>query len=155
MSELKSVGLALDLATRARDDAAQVLVRIQHGWRGAQDQLEQLESYAVDTELKWSVAAQVHAAPEIVRHYYQFMGRLQQAVALQRNATADLQQQVAAARQVLLNAEIRIASLNRLLAKKQSGIHRQRAGREQKLLDEFSAMQHRRLRAEAETLEAP
>lgn len=155
MSELKSVVLAVDMATRVRDDAGKVLLRAQRKWRGALDQIEQLESYAADTESKWSVTAQVRAVPEAVRNYYQFMDRLQQAIDLQRDVIADLQREIAVAKVALLDAEIRIASLNRLLSKQQTSIGRQQAGREQRQLDEFAAMQHRRLRLATETLETP
>ena len=155
MSELKSVVLAVDMATRVRDDAGKVLLRAQRKWRGALDQIEQLESYAADTESKWSVTAQVRAVPEAVRNYYQFMDRLQEAIDLQRDVIADLQREIAVAKVALLDAEIRIASLNRLLSKHQTSIGRQQAGREQRQLDEFAAMQHRRLRLATETLETP
>ena len=155
MSALKSVLLAIDVARHLRDDAGKVLVQMQRNYRGAQEQMEQLESYAADTESKWAVTAQVRATPEIVRHYYQFMDRLQQAIALQRHAVAGLDREFLAARKLLLSAEIRVASLNRLLEKKRSGIDRLQAGREQKQLDEFAAMQHRRLRAGLDALETP
>ena len=155
MSAVKSVLLAIDVATRQRDNAGKVLARIQRTWLGAQGQMDQLEAYAADTEAKWSVSARVQVTPEIVRHYYQFTDRLQQAITLQRNALAGLQKEFAAAKKLLLDAEIRIASLNRLLGRKQSDIHRLQAGREQKQLDEFSAMQHRRLRANIDALETP
>ena len=155
MSELRSVVLAVDMATRVRDDAGKLLLRAQRKWRAALDQIEQLESYAADTESKWSVTSQVCAVPEIVRNYYQFMGRLQQAIDLQRGVIADLQREIAAAKVALLDAEIRIASLNKLLSKKQTVIERRQAVRDQRQLDEFAAMQHRRLRLVSETLETP
>ncbi len=155
MSAVKSVLLAIDVAARQRDGAGKVLARIQRNWRGAQDQMDQLEAYAADTESKWAVSARVQVMPEIVRHYYQFTDRLQQAITLQRNALAGLHREFSAAKKLLLDAEIRIASLNRLLGRKHSDLHRLQAGREQKQLDEFSAMQHRRLRADIDTLEIP
>lgn len=155
MSALKTVLLAIDLATRRRDDAGKVLVQIQRSYRGAQEQMEQLESYAADTESKWAVSAQVRATPEILHHYYQFMDRLQQAIALQRHAVVNLDREFLAAKKLLLAAEIRIASLNQVLQKKRSGLVRLQAGREQKQLDEFAALQHRRLRADLDTLKTP
>lgn len=155
MSALKSVLLAIDVATRQREDAGKVLLQIQRGYRGAQDQMEQLESYSADTESKWAVAAQVRATPEIVHHYYQFMDRLQQAIALQRHAVAGLDREFLAARKLLLAAETRIASLNRLLETKRSGLLRLQAGREQKQLDEFAALRHRAPRTGLEPLETP
>ncbi len=153
MSAIKSVLLAIDLATRQRDDAGRVLLEIRRSCGSAQQQMDQLASYAAETESKWAVSAQVLAAPEVVHHYYQFMGRLRQAMELQRDALGRLEQESMAAKKLLLDAEIRIASLNQLLRKKQSGIDRLHASREQKHLDEFAATQHRRLLTATDTRE--
>ncbi len=155
MSALKGILLAIDVATQQRDEVGKVLARIQNNWRGAQDQIEQLENYANDTESKWAVSSQVRATPEVMQHYYQFMERLQQAIGLQRHVVSGLEKEFAAAKRLLLGADIRLASLGQLLEKRQSGIQRVQAGRDQKQLDEFAAMQHRRLRAGIEPLDAP
>ncbi len=151
MSALKVLLLAVDLATRRRDEAGKVLLRIRRAQDSAREQMGQLESYAADTESKWAVSAQVVASVEIVRHYYQFMDRLQLAIVLQCRVLADLDDEFLAAKKLLLEAEIRIAGLNHLLQKKQSGLRKLEAGREQKQLDEFAATQHRRLQAELDT----
>ena len=57
MSALKSILLAIDVATRQRDEVGKLLAQIQRNWHGAQEQIEQLESYAADTESKWAVSA--------------------------------------------------------------------------------------------------
>ncbi len=155
MSALKSVALALDMALRHRDAAAKALLQIQHNCRGAQDQMEQLENYAAQTESKWALSAQVCVTAQTIQHYYQFMGRLQQAIALQGNAVTSLNTEWMAAKARLLEAEIRIASLNRLLEKNRLASVKLQAGREQKQLDEFAAAQYRRLRSGLDTLETP
>ena len=155
MSALKSILLAIDVATRQRDEVGKLLAQIQRNWRGAQDQIEQLESYATDTESKWAVSSLERATPEVMQHYYQFMQRLQQAIGMQRQVVGGLEKEFAAAKKLLLGADIRLASLNQLLQKRQSGIQRLQAGRDQKQLDEFAAMQHRRLRASLDTLDTP
>ena len=154
MSSMKSVHLALELATRRRDDAGHTVVHIRRMCLAAEDQMGQLESYAIDTQSKWALASQIRASPEIMRHYDQFMARLLQAVALQNQVVLERQQEFEAAKRRLLEAEIRIASLNLMLKKKQSGMHKLQAGREQKQLDEFAAMQHRRLHANIGTMGA-
>ena len=155
MSALKSILLAIDVATRQRDEVGKLLAQIQRNWHGAQDQIEQLESYAADTESKWAVSSQVRATPEVMQHYYQFMERLQQAIGLQRHVVSGVEQELTAAKKLLLGADIRLASLNQLMEKRQTGIQRIQAGRDQKQLDEFAALQHRRLRAGTEPLDAP
>ena len=61
---------------------------------------------------------------------------------------------LAAARQVLLEAEVRIAGLNHLLKKKRATIARVQAGREQKQLDEMAALQYRRRHTDTDFLES-
>jgi flagellar FliJ protein len=144
MSALKSLGLALDVATTRRDEAARALGRQFERHRQAQAQLEQLESYAVETTTRWAPGTRQQPSPESIFHYYQFMDRLQQTVALQRKAMADIERDVAAARSVLAQAEVRIASLRQLRDLRLAEIARAQALREQKQTDEFAALAHRR-----------
>ena len=155
MPQLRGLLLAVDLATRRRDEAMAGLLRVQRGHLGAQDQLGQLVSYAAETESKWAVGSRASIQPEIVQHYDQFMGRLEQAALLQQAVVDDHGRAAAAARQVLLEAEIRVAGLKRLLEKRRSSLARVQAGREQKHMDELSALQFRRLHAGTEPLESP
>ena len=155
MSALKSVLLAIELATREREEVGKVLAHVQRGRVGAKDQMDQLQSYAADTESRWALGSQPQTAPEIMRHYHQFMERLRQAMGLQALALTALDKEFALAKGRLLAAEMRIASLNQLLGKKQARFHKQQAGREQRQMDEFSALQQRRLRAAFDTLEIP
>jgi len=84
MPHLKGLALAIELATRQRDEAVAALLQAQQVCQGAQDQMGQLESYAQETESHWALGARTSANPEIIRHYDQFMDRLQQAVELQQ-----------------------------------------------------------------------
>ena len=154
MPGLKSIRLALQVATGQRDDAGKVLAQIQRGCSDAQNQMAQLESYAAQTESRWSLSSQVLATPEIVHHYYQFMARLQQAIDLQGNVVADLRHQTTVAQRLMLEFEIRIASLGQVLERKHAVALRLQAGREQKQNDEFAALQHRRMLAAKDNLGA-
>jgi flagellar FliJ protein len=153
MSALRSFYLAIEVATRRRDDAGRLLLQARRALRSAEDQMEQLESYAADTMSKWGVGGQTSTAPEIMGHYDQFMARLQQAIDLQRLAVADLEREALAARNGVRSAEIRIAGLNQMLQKKQSAQLKQLARREQKDQDEFAALQYRKSRAEFDAQE--
>ena len=155
MPQLRGLLLALDLATRRRDEASASLLQVQRGCLGAQNQKGQLESYAAETESNWALGSRASAQPEIVRHYDQFMGRLREAVALQGAVVDDHLRAVSVAQRVLLDAELRVAGLKRLLEKRRSAKVRSQAGREQKQLDELSAQQFLRMQARSETLESP
>lgn len=144
MPAIRQLLLAIEVATRQRDDASQNTSRAQHAWARGHEQMEQLESYATQTESRWGVANQSVASAETVRNYYQFMERLRQAIVLQREALDALQAELEASRQLLLQAEVRMAALERLLEKKRSDAQRLLTAQEQKQLDEFASMQHRR-----------
>lgn len=147
MPQLRALALAIDQATRQRDDAVAALLHAQGVCQGAQDQMGQLESYALETESRWALGARGTANPEIVQHYDHFMDRLQQAVSMQQGVVAGHLQAIAAARQRVMEAEIRAAGLKRLLDKRRAELARVQNTREQKQLDELSALQFRRLHA--------
>ena len=59
MSAVKSVLLAIVVATRKKDQAGKVLMHVQRACAFAQGQLNQLESYATETDVRWTETAQV------------------------------------------------------------------------------------------------
>ena len=147
MSAVKSFLLAIDLSTRTRDQAAQDLMRIQSAHLFAQDQMNQLEVYAAETASRWTAAAQIGTTPELLRHHYQFLDRLQHAIGLQQVALANESRKVAHAKRLVLDAEFRLVSLKQVLKKKQTGLALIQTRREQKQMDEFAALQTRRATA--------
>lgn len=147
MSAVKSFLLAIDLATRKRDMAAQVLMRIQSVCLFAQEQMSQLEVYASETASRWTVAARSGTTPELLRHHYQFLDRLQQAIGLQQGVLAAESRKLEHAKRLVLEAEFRLVSLQQVLKKKQAGLALIQSRREQKQMDEFAALQTRRTRA--------
>lgn len=144
MSELRSVLLAIDVATQRRDTASQELGHVDRAQRHAQQQLEQLENYAAETNAKWTRSAAQGTAPELMFHHFQFMERLHHAIGLQHKAIADAALQVGAAKQVLLQAEFRLMRLNQLLKTKRQQLDAAQARREQKQTDEFATHQYLR-----------
>lgn len=141
MSVLKSVALAIELATGKRDQAGRVLAQLNRSHAFAQDQMTQLEVYAAETDAKWTASAQISATPELMRHHYQFMGRLYQAIELQKDVIQNSNLKLSVAKQQLLEADFRLASLKLVLAKKKADLSQLQSRREQKQMDEFAAMQ--------------
>lgn len=127
--------VAIDLATRKRDAAGQALAQVLRRHENAVQQLVQLQSYASDTQGRWSVPAQTSASPQIVGHYYQFMDRLEQTVGLQQGVIAEVLRQCQAARQQLLDAEVALAGLTRLRDKRRREQVQLAARREQRQTD--------------------
>jgi flagellar FliJ protein len=144
MSGLKSIDLAIEVALKKRDLAGKHMVDAQRNLQFEHNQLDQLESYAADSEARWSASAQVSMTPELLRHHYQFMDRLRQAIVLQQTTITDVQLQLEVLRKLLITAEMRLSSLQKLRARKQSEHSAVLARREQKQTDEFAAMQFAR-----------
>lgn len=140
MSALKSVQLAIVVATQKRDQAGKGVVYAKRALMFAQDQMAQLETYAAETELKWSAAARATTTPELLRHHCQFMDRLHQAIGLQKGALVDAGRRVEVEKKHLLEAEFRLANLGQVLKKKQDAVDLLETRRDQKQMDEFAAL---------------
>lgn len=143
MSAVKSVMLAIVVATRKRDQAEKSLLYVQRAHVFALNQLQQLESYAAETDVRWQTSAQAGTVPELIRHHYQFMDRLQHAISLQVQAVEAASRRVDGARQVVVDAEVRLAGLNQVLKNKHADEARMQVRRDQKQMDEFAASRHR------------
>lgn len=148
MSGLHSIRLAIDVATKKRDQLSKELAEIQKTMLFSQGQLEQLQTYSGDTDARWTSVARVCATPELMRHHYQFMDRLHHAMGLQQGVLSDLLRRTEVARKVLLDAEFRLNGLKRILATRQAETMAGQVRREQKQADEFAAMQFRRVMSE-------
>jgi len=141
MHKFNSLCVAIELAETSRDQALALLQQQRNHLGYAQDQMDQLQSYAKETETRWAQNAQAGTRPELLHHHYQFMTRLQQAVVLQQDVLAGSTTRLKAAQQQVLQAEVHMAGLKLLLAKRQAGQLQQEQRREQKQMDEFAAMQ--------------
>lgn len=136
MSSLNAFVVAVDLAVRQRDAARQRFQDLQGARQAAQAQLDQLSGYAADTQQRWGMREGAAVQPEVMRHHYQFMGRLDHAMGLQTQAVSGQDQRVHQAGQALLQAELRLASLRKVLEHRRADLARQQQRREQKQTDE-------------------
>jgi len=139
MSALKSIVLALQLAKIKRDGLVSQLNRSKKSLLSAQDQMVQLSTYADETHSKWLLASQVGVSPEIMRHHNQFMARLQEAIALQQTVIVNADTEFQRSHKNFMAAELRLASLELMQKKLQSGLDVIQMRQEQKQTDEFAA----------------
>jgi len=154
MSALKSVRLAIELATRDRDELAKIVARVEQNLVFGYNQMTQLEGYAAETDSRWIGSASRQLSQELIRHHYQFMDRLQQAIALQSSTIANTERQLEQGKGNLLRAEFRLFGLNQVLKSRQAALSRAEQRREQRQTDEFAAMQYARNRAQPMSGEA-
>jgi flagellar FliJ protein len=149
MSELKGIQLAIELATRDRDELAKVVARVERSLAFANDQMAQLEGYTAEKDSNWMASGSRSMSPEVMRHHYQFMERLQHAMALQTQTIANTGRQLEQVKGNLLRAEFRLNGLNQVLKSRMAALLRAERRREQRQTDEFAALQHARNRAES------
>ncbi|MDZ7890138.1 MAG: flagellar export protein FliJ [Rhodoferax sp.] len=147
MSDSTGLLLAISLAERKRDAVVQQLAQSQQNVRSALDQLEQLRSYAGDTDGRWVRNGTVGLSVELLKHHYQFSGRLQQAMVMQDGVIANLRRQAELAQKQLQAAESRLSGLKTVLSKRRAEAERLARRREQADMDEMAAQLFARTRA--------
>ncbi len=144
MSGLASLQLAVELAMRQRDQMRLDLAQAQQVQTSARQQADQLEGYARETQARWVTQSNRVAAPEVLRHYYQFMDKLYQAIAMQGQVMLDAGQRVALREQSLLQAEFTLASRQTVRDNLHRAAQLRRDRLEQKQFDEMAALQYRK-----------
>ena len=143
MSSLNALSVAVEVASRKRDDARKVLQDTLAAEQAARAQLNQLEDYARETESRWGMKADTTMQPEVMYHHYQFMNRLGHAASIQNGVVGDQSARVQAAQRALLDAELRLASLRKVVEKRRNDLALQQQRRDQKQTDERAALQYR------------
>jgi flagellar FliJ protein len=143
MKRLQTLQLLLEKEQRQRDEA-QAVVRAAYANLEAQKaQGDGLAGYRVDYCAKWSAKFRQGSSMEILRSYHGFMARLDQAITQQQAVVGHAQRGVDAAKERLLEREIRVATVERLIQRRRELLARAEDRREQKNLDEMAARRAR------------
>lgn len=143
MSNLSALKVAVDAATRQRDEARRLLQQAQRAREAAQGQLGQIESYAREIEVRWGMQEGAVMSPERLFHLYQFLGRLEHATSLQKTVLQDQERRVSDAAQALLQAELRVTSLRKVLERREQELALRQMRQDQKQTDERAALKYR------------
>ena len=143
MKPSDGLNLALTIAQQQREQAGQMLAQVLRAQLHAQRQMDQLQSYAQETEMRWTRQAQQNATPEWMRHHYQFMERLYHAIHLQQQTLEQCARHVHDARQGLLAIDVRIMRLSKVIAGRERELRAQAERSEQKTMDQLAAVTHR------------
>lgn len=139
MSALQPLLALLALAERERDASLAAHQRASRVAEQAATQADQLAGYRSEYEQRWTTQFRTEGTMPLVHCYQGFMNRLGQAVAHQDTVIDRANQQLAEAERVLRQHELRVASVRKLVERRQ---HEQRVGaerRDQKTTDEFAA----------------
>jgi flagellar protein FliJ len=122
----RNVALAAFNQARARRDSAR-------------DQARDLDTYRSDYQHRWSQQFRSRAAtPDIVRCYQQFAERLELAIAQQAQTVEVTEQALTRAGETLSAHELRVASVRKLIERRQQEARRSADRREQAANDEMA-----------------
>ena len=144
-----TLSLLLERAEAERDAAAQALHAASAQAQAARAQHGELAGYRQDYQQRWTQSFAQATTMDIVACYQSFGQRLNQAVDTQGHVAQHADQRQDRARDALRQAELRVAALRQLIARRQAEADRAVQRLEQRAADEFAARAHLRRTAHA------
>ena len=144
-----TLSLLLERAEAERDAAARVLHAASTQAEAARAQHGELAGYRQDYQQRWTQSFAQGTTMSLVGCYQSFGQRLNQAVDTQGHVANHADQRLLRAREALRQAELRVAALRQLIARRQAEAAKAAQRREQRATDEFAARAHLRRTAHA------
>jgi flagellar FliJ protein len=133
-----SLHVLLEATERQRDQAVARRDRARVSLDAAMGQAEQLRDYKTSCQDRWSQQFREGAAITLVQVYHEFVDRLHGAVDLQGRQVERLRGELARCEAETLAAELRVASIDKLIARRMAEKLLKSDRREQKQQDEFA-----------------
>ncbi|MBH9552744.1 flagellar export protein FliJ [Inhella gelatinilytica] len=145
MSTSNTLALLLEHAERERDAALAAHGEAQAALARAQSQADDLVQYRASYQQRWIGEAQNGVGIETFQCVHSFAERLSQALGQQGQLIQVLESRWNATRDALQQRELRVASLKKLIERRQSEALQIAQRQDQKLNDEWAARAHRSL----------
>lgn len=146
MTAIRTLNKVVELAQKRRDEALGQLAQLRRERQMAQDQLEQLQAYAQEAELRWTKRGGAGVDPALLHHHRQFMQKIDHAVDFQHGVLKNFDDMLEASQNRLHASERDVAGLTRYTQKKQDQIDQKAQRQEQKATDEMALTIHLRQR---------
>lgn len=138
MKRLALLRTLLERECRRRDEAMATVRAALQNAEAQQQQADGLNTYRGEYCQKWAVQFKQAAQIEILRSYHGFLARLDQAITQQQAVADHALRGVDSARQRLVEREIRVATVERLIKRRQDLMAKIEDRRDQKNLDELA-----------------
>ena len=136
---LQPLLVLLEQAEQDRDEALARQVQAERTLQGAQAQQAQLHDYRSEYEQRWGSQFRQGVTMTLMQCYQDFVGRLHGAVDLQGQQVERAQHALEHARHETLAAELRMASVRKLMERREATLPRQADRRDQKSQDELAS----------------
>jgi flagellar FliJ protein len=138
MKRLALLQTLLEREKKRRDEQMAQVRNAVANVEAQQQQADGLTGYRSDYCRKWSAQFQQSAQIEILRSYHGFLARLDQAITQQQSVVEHASRMVDAQRQRLIEREIRVATVERLIKRREAMLAKLADRRDQKTLDELA-----------------
>jgi flagellar protein FliJ len=138
MKRLALLNTLLEREQKRRDEQMARVRSAAANVEAQQQQADGLTGYRSEYCRKWSAQFQQAAQIEILRSYHGFLARLDQAISQQESVVEHARRMVDVQRQHLIEREIRVATVERLIKRREALLARIADRREQKNLDELA-----------------
>ena len=138
MKRLALLKTLLEREQKRRDEQMAAVRSAVANAESQQQQADGLTGYRSEYCQKWSAQFQQAAQMEILRSYHGFLSRLDQAITQQKSVVEHAHRMVDAQRQRLVEREIRVATVERLIKRREAMLAKVADRRDQKNLDELA-----------------
>ena len=138
MKRLALLKTLLEREQKRRDEQMAAVRSAVANAEAQQQQADGLTGYRSEYCRKWSAQFQQAAQMEILRSYHGFLSRLDQAITQQVSVVEHARRMVEAQRQRLVEREIRVATVERLIQRREALLAKVADRRDQKNLDELA-----------------
>jgi flagellar FliJ protein len=145
MSNIQTLNKVVELAEKRRDEARAALAQQQRELQIAQDQMQQLQTYAQEAQVRWSArssSAGVDATQ--LFHHRQFMHKIDHALEFQRGVLSNRETLIERCQSQLIVAERDVAGLRKFTERKLQVLQQKAQRQEQKATDEMALSIHLR-----------
>lgn len=139
MNTLEPLLALLSQTERERDAALAESQRCAQAHGAAQSQADQLVAYRRDYEQRYAEKFKQEGGMELLHVYRSFMDRLNVAVDQQQRVAQHTHLKAEQARAALIEQEVRVASVRKLIERRQHEMRLAADRRDQKQTDEFAA----------------
>jgi flagellar protein FliJ len=143
MADVSTLLLLLEQAERTRDEALVLLQQAQQRANLAHAQHKDLGDYQQQHDRRWIDQFRDGAAVQIVQAHQQFGLRLSDAICQQAGMATQMEARLQTARLQLQEREMKVASVRKLIERRQAEAMTRQMRAEQKLSDEFAAQRAR------------
>jgi len=138
MKRLALLRTLLEREHKRRDEQMAAVRAAAANAEAQQQQADGLSTYRSEYCQKWSAQFRQAAQMEILRSYHGFLARLDQAISQQQSVLEHARRMVEVQRQRLVEREIRVATVERLIKRREALLAKIADRRDQKNLDEMA-----------------